>query len=355
MAVCKACTVLPEPLPREGILATAVQPREKERFEACMTRARVPFRFHASGFHLFDLVTSRLDDVVRPLLEVRGEQFVMSARASLVTSPQDLQPMSVLGMDPLTELLQRFETEWLVEMIREKSLTTVYQPIADLRRGDSVFGYECLMRGTTSDRSRNSPGAILSAARKANLLFQLDQLARTSAIRNAAGQGIRERVFINFLPTTVYWPHASLKSTLKAVQECGLKPEQIVFEVVESEEIEDTAHLLRILDVYREEGFGVALDDIGSGYNGLNLLTELQPNYVKLDAQLIRNVHRSEIKQHVASQLIELTKKIGCMAIVEGVETEDEWEWARRAGADLAQGYFYARPAAEPFRAKIAA
>ena len=115
-----------------------------------------------------------------------------------------------------------------------------------------------------------------------------------------------------------------------------------MFEVVESDQIDDRMQLLKILDLFREAGCRVALDDVGAGYNSLHLLTEVKPDFVKLDMQLIRGVHKDIYKSCVARKLLELSRELGVMTVAEGVETVEEWQWTRDHGADLVQGYLFA-------------
>ena len=121
-----------------------------------------------------------------------------------------------------------------------------------------------------------------------------------------------------------------------------------MFEVVESEKIEDPDELLSILNCYRQAGFRVVLDDLGAGYSSLNLLARLQPDFIKIDIELIRNVDRDPYKSRVAAKLLELAKELHVATVVEGVETPGQWRWAKDHGADLAQGFLFARPAASP-------
>ena len=95
-------------------------------------------------------------------------------------------------------------------------------------------------------------------------------------------------------------------------------------------------------------GFRVALDDMGSGYNSLNSLTQIKPDFIKLDMQLIRGVHRDTYKSCVAAKLLEMAQALGVATVVEGVEEPAEWQWAADHGADFAQGYLFARPNAVP-------
>jgi EAL domain-containing protein (putative c-di-GMP-specific phosphodiesterase class I) len=168
-----------------------------------------------------------------------------------------------------------------------------------------------------------------------------------TAIRSAASGLVpdRARLFVNFNPSSIYTPLFCLRSTFEAVESAGLNPARVVFEVVESEDVRDTEHLLGILGVYRKAGFAVALDDVGAGYSSLNLLARLRPDYVKLDMGLTRGVDTDPYKAQVVGKLLEMARGLGVLTVVEGVETVGEWEWARAHQADYVQGYLFARPA----------
>jgi len=128
----------------------------------------------------------------------------------------------------------------------------------------------------------------------------------------------------------------------------GIPASRFVFEVIESHQIKDPEQLLRILDIYRKRGFGVALDDLGAGYNSLNLLAQIKPDYIKLDMYLIHRVDQDPYKARVAAKLLEMANELEVGTVVEGVEHEAEWRWANDHGAHFAQGYLFAPPAASP-------
>ncbi len=118
--------------------------------------------------------------------------------------------------------------------------------------------------------------------------------------------------------------------------------------MTESEEIKDQKRLKRILDSCRESGFKVALDDLGAGYSSLNLLSSLRPDFVKLDASLIRDVDCDPYRAMIASRLLKLAKDLGVTVVAEGVETEEQWLWLITHGVDFVQGFFFGRPASPP-------
>ena len=137
-------------------------------------------------------------------------------------------------------------------------------------------------------------------------------------------------------------------STLNAIRAAGLRPDRVVFEVTEADRITDLKHLKSVLDFYRDAGFKVALDDLGSGYSSLNLVHQLRPDIVKLDMELVRDVHKDEYKAIIAQKILELTQHLGITTVAEGVETREELAWVREHGADFVQGYLIAKPAATP-------
>ncbi len=251
------------------------------------------------------------------------------------------------GMTSLVRYASQIQSEWLVTMLREERLTSAFQPIVAMDTPEQVFAYECLMRGMDGDRII-SPYEILNVARGADLLFQLDLAARRSAIVGASQHGLTSKIFINFNPTAIYDPAYCLRSTIRTIDELQLSNEQIVFEVVESDDLADTNHLKNIVEYYRKVGFQVALDDLGSGFSSLNLLHELRPDYVKLDMQLIRDVYQDPFKAAITRKLLEVARELGIRTIAEGIETADEYTWLRDHGADYAQGYFIAKPALVP-------
>lgn len=141
-----------------------------------------------------------------------------------------------------------------------------------------------------------------------------------------------------------------MRPTIEAIDEAGLQRDKVVFEITETENVRDTNHLKNIVNYYRETGFRVALDDIGSGYSSLNMVHKLRPDFIKLDMQLIRGVQDDLYKATVAEKVLEMAQSLGIETIVEGVEHRGELNWARDKGASFAQGHLIARPSTPPLQ-----
>jgi len=251
------------------------------------------------------------------------------------------------GIEALPNFAAKARSEWLLDILRGERLYSVFQPIVSCADPSDLLGHECLMRAEV-EGSAVSPGLMLDLAAGAGLLFQLDLAARRSAVVSAAAHALPAKVFINFAPNAINSPHSCLNSTVRMVDELRLRRDQVVFEIIESERLPEMALMQRIVGYYREQGFGVALDDVGAGYSSLSTLLELRPDYVKIDRTLIDGVDRQPDKALVARKLLETVQGLGLQTIVEGIERREEWEWVRAHGADFAQGYLFARPATPP-------
>ena len=272
-----------------------------------------------------------------------------ACRAVLLPEGESFGLQHIGAIQPLHKLVARSETGWLYDLLqRQGGMHSIFQPIVHAARPEQVFAYECLVRGRLDDGRILTAGEILSAARDADLLFHVDREARLTAIRDAGLQGISTPLFINFNPTAIYDPQFCLRTTVAAARATGVPGDRFVFEVIESDAVDDVDHLLRILRYYRDAGFRVALDDLGSGYASLNLLAQLRPDFVKFDRELIRAIDRDDYKQKVVRKLIELALELGIGTVAEGIERIEEWRWLRDAGIDYAQGYLFARPGSPP-------
>jgi len=255
---------------------------------------------------------------------------------------------SMVNLKPLQGLVALLQDAPLRRVLEQERYMSHFQPIVDAEHPAEVFGYECLFRGLDENGGTIPPGKLFRSAQLADMLFQLDRAARLSAIRGAAQHGIDKKVFINFQPSSIYDPVYCLKSTVQAADEVNIPHDTIVFEVVESEEVHDPNHLLDILRFYRTEGFQVALDDLGAGYGSLNLLHKLEPDFVKLDMDLVRDVNKNPFKASMCENMLNFVRDVGVKSIAEGIETVEEWHWLRDHGVDYMQGYLFAKPGSPP-------
>lgn len=218
-------------------------------------------------------------------------------------------------------------------------LKFAYQPIVDLNER-VVYAYEALVRGPKGE----SAWSVLSQVNEQNR-YQFDQACRVRAIQEAAELGIRERLSINFLPNAVYHPATCIQHTFNAAREAGFPVENIIFEVTEGERVRDRPHLVHIFREYHRYGFGTAIDDFGSGFAGLELLSEYQPTILKLDMALVRGVNTDHVRQAIVKGVVTMCDDLGVRVLAEGVETAAERDFLQGAGISLMQGYLFGKPA----------
>lgn len=245
---------------------------------------------------------------------------------------------------PLSQVLEVVAMQWVDEVIKGEQLKSHYQPIvtADLE----IYAYELLARFYHADGSMIYPNEIFAAAKARGRLYALDRTCRLTAVRHA--KNITQKAFINFIPTSIYSPEFCLRSTIHLANKLGIDPYRLIFEVVESEKVEDMDHLKNILDYYHSKGFEYALDDVGEGYNTVEVLSFLRPNYMKLDIKYVQGVSTDVEKQKVAEDFLEKSLAVGSVPLAEGIEEIEDFEWLKDKGYELFQGYLFGKPAATP-------
>lgn len=219
--------------------------------------------------------------------------------------------------------------------------TMAFQPFVDLERG-SIFGYEALVRGRNGEGAQSVLGRVTDENR-----YWFDQACRVKAIQLATTLGLQGVLSINFLPNAVYRPETCIRATLAAAKSMGFARERLMFEVTEGEQIQDVDHLRGIFAEYKKQGFHTAIDDFGAGWAGLNMLAEFQPDVLKLDMALTRNVDRDPVRRAIVRGVLTTCEALSIRVIAEGVETRDECAALTDLGVRLFQGYFFARPGFE--------
>ena len=233
----------------------------------------------------------------------------------------------------------------LLRILQAKLLTPLFQPLVSLVDG-SILGYEALIRGP-SDSALHSPLLLFKTAQTFNLLEPLELLCRQMSIQAFAAAKVPGLLFLNVNPLLLLTSDHPSGLTKGYIQQVGLAPERIVIELSEQFQVEDTELFVSAVKHYREFGFKIAIDDLGSGFSGLKLWSELQPDIVKIDRYFIDQLHSDPIKKAFVRNIIELAKSTGSLIVAEGIETSEELITCRELGADIGQGYLLGRPQVE--------
>ncbi|GIN94461.1 hypothetical protein J6TS1_03310 [Siminovitchia terrae] len=217
-----------------------------------------------------------------------------------------------------------------------------FQPIYDIKSSKKV-GYEALLRHETYP----NPEAAFQTAKQENCLYDLDSQSIYKALSSFYSVDSREELgvlFLNIFPSTILNPNFP-DFVQQIIADNDSANQQIVLEISESEAISDLDSLKYRLFGLRQDGFLIAIDDIGRGYSSAETIIELEPDYLKLDRYLAQDLHIFQKKQEYISVFKNFCEKTGSKLILEGVETEEELQMAKALGISGAQGYYLGKPA----------
>ena len=231
----------------------------------------------------------------------------------------------------------------LRKILRQGSVQTYFQPIVDINTKNLV-GYEALTRGPRNTFFE-TPNTLFDFSQQIGASTELDGLCRFRALADARGMEPGLKLFLNSLPATIQNPFFRQEEFWKRIQDSRLTNECIVIEITERTAIEDFPGFRREIDRLRERGFQVAIDDIGTGYANLQAVSEVHPDFLKVDMSLIRHIDRSLIKKGLVSALVEMGRKIGSRVIAEGIEREEELQALMECGVQYGQGFYFGEPA----------
>jgi EAL domain-containing protein (putative c-di-GMP-specific phosphodiesterase class I) len=283
----------------------------------------------------------RLDASQKLALEALRTRLSDAERADIRVSRE--RGAGLLAALPLDDYARGLDSAWFDEALRTDTFTTFFQPIVDTRTS-TAFAHECLIR-LFADRPYLG-GEIIDAAFARGSIHLFDAYARRLSIRKAGQQFVPgAKVFVNFMPSSIYDPAFCMASTLEEMSTTTMKPADIVFEVVESDEVRDVKHLHKICDYYRKEGFGFALDDVGTGSSSLQMVCDLNPDYIKLDKSLISRIDEPMYRSMV-EKMTEFASGSGIEVIGEGVECAETVAKLQAVGIHRMQGWYFGKPAA---------
>lgn len=234
----------------------------------------------------------------------------------------------------------------LHQIIQHKKLNAVFQPIIALDNS-RILGYEALIRGPNGSQLQQ-PDALFACAREAKLLALLDFACRERAYQQFAALKLPGKLFLNMSPTSFTDAQYRDGVTREILQRVGLSAERVVFELTESQPLDETELLRAASEHFRRQGFAVALDDLGAGYSGLRVWSELNPEYVKIDRHFIQGIDRDPVKREFVRAMLDIAQRMGNKVIAEGIECSEELAALVALGVEYVQGFFIARPTAIP-------
>ncbi len=332
--------------------------RQGRRFDAIVSDLMMP---HMDGMQLLRFV--RQMDLDVPLIIVTGNPTLESAILAMeqggfryLPKPVENQRLVEVVREATTQhrilLLKRKALEiceaggWLLQDLDDlderfsralESLWIAYQPIITWP-AQTVFGYEALVRSSSPDLP--TPGMLFDAAERLGRVQDLGQRIRDAIAESASSAPSDSLLFANLHALDL--TNDSLYSPSSALARLA---NRVVLEVTERASLHRIEDLKGRMRALRELGFKIAVDDLGAGYAGLSSFSQLEPELVKLDMSLIRDIDGSSAKASLVKSMISVcTQELGIRVVCDGVETVGERDALHRVGADLLQGFLFAKP-----------
>lgn len=306
---------------------------------------------------MVDGVREHLSSPVRS--EFPGDLFLLAGCAMLQGDPTVRIERSIykvladvqLRCHEKRQRQHRARSAELGRLLAASDLHVTYQPIVHLDDG-RVHGFEALSSGP-SGGVFESPEVLFAFAEETQSITHLERLCRERALagfRSAPGE---RRLFVNSSSYGVADPELRSGSFRRRLVAVGLEAKDVVFELTERVAITEWLPFRRVLDELREMGFRIAIDDVGAGYSSLQSIAEIEPDYLKFDLSLVRDLHASKIKRDLLAALGDLAAKIGATVIAEGIEHEQEFHTLREMGVTLGQGFLLSPPLQQPISDRV--
>lgn len=230
--------------------------------------------------------------------------------------------------------------ERLIRAVHERSISTVFQPIIDLRTRH-IIGYEALSRGPAGSEIEN-PEVIFELARDFDLVWELESLCISNVepmLRDVCSRG---QLFFNVESLFIQQLQQRGSEIFEGFFNCN---KNVVIEVTERSAIRDYRTFRRTLHQLKSLGFKIAIDDCGSGYATLEAVAELQPDYLKVGHSLFKNVEHDAIRRRLVDLVARAAESIGAKTIAEAIETEAQLRVCQELGIGEGQGFLFAAPA----------
>ena len=231
-------------------------------------------------------------------------------------------------------------TRLLQEMMRGQAFEILYQPIVELSTRQ-IMGYEALCRGTHPGLSRN-PAILLRLAEQCGLAIELCQMLGRLAVIGSRKLPAGARVFVNLHAYEFSSP--GLSESLKEMRALVTEDHPVVLEIPESS-VADLKTMAENRKLFMQLGFETAYDDFGAGQGHLMELTEMPPDFLKVDKGMLVGIETAKSRQEMVGALLGVVRGLGIRVIAEGIETEELARLCQDLGCDLGQGYLFGRPA----------
>jgi EAL domain-containing protein (putative c-di-GMP-specific phosphodiesterase class I) len=214
-----------------------------------------------------------------------------------------------------------------------------FQPIVDFERRE-IFAHEALVRGTSGE------GAIEVLSRVSpRHRFAFHEACRIKAIESASALGMQTRLSLNVWPNDITERIDCFHTAMDTARRCNFPVHRLMFEIAECEHVADLPALAAAFRAHKAYGFTSAIDDFGAAYAGFELLAGFQPDLVKIDMGLVRNIHTDPVRLSIVKGFVGTCAELDIRLVAEGVESSEEVHALQALGVGLFQGFLFAKPA----------
>ncbi len=232
--------------------------------------------------------------------------------------------------------------------VEERQLIVYYQPKYDIQcEPPRLQSAEALIRWKHPELGMVSPGDFIPLLEKNGLVHMVDDYVWREAARQIAvwrdTLGFTLPVSVNLSRVDVFDPNLE-EDLLEIVRSNGLSPKTLKLEVTESSYTEDADQLIAVINRLRQDGFEIEMDDFGSGYSSLNMISSLPIDVLKMDMKFIQNIRENSKAFRLVEVILDIAKFLNVPVVAEGVETEHQLSLLREAACDYVQGYYFSRP-----------
>lgn len=236
----------------------------------------------------------------------------------------------------------------LQEILAEGGLTTLFQPIFDVRGQEMcLFAVEALSRGPAGSNAERAD-VLFEYARRKGQELQVDRACTTTALRAAQNSGISCAITINVHASTLERDEGWTRFLRECCERHSIALSRVIMEIVELQKFWDERRFFESLDELREAGVRVAVDDIGLGYSNHRMLIEIRPEFFKIDPYFISGSSEKPHARAAIESMVLLARRLGGTVIAEGVESARDLQTLRGLGIHLAQGHYLASPSSRP-------
>lgn len=304
-------------------------------------------RFGNVGMELFDLREYDKTTVLNAVLQkgttkyqLTYEDRALKFLRTFVEAREKENYFEIPSADSWDFIQDAAETrEGDAAMINQEGVNFAFQAIIDPFARE-IVSLEALLRGSQGETQQDYFSRLPTED-----IYRHDLNSKRTAFTQAKALGINDMMLsINLLPMSLVLVPDAVDFLLAEIYAHDLAPEQIVVEFTENEIISRPDEFAAALKQLKAAGISVALDDFGAGYAGLSLLTQIQPDKIKIDRSIISNVHKSGPKQAIVHAILACCSSLEISVIAEGIEQPEEWMWLEAAGVSQFQGYLFSLP-----------